>query len=87
MNEQQQSVKSDLRWQCRRGMLELDILLNSFLDEKYQQLSMEEKNQFKNLLDYPDQTLFDLLMGKMQSSDNNVVLLISKVNEKLLLNQ
>ena len=46
MNEQQQSVKSELRWQCRRGMLELDILLNSFLDEKFHQLSIDEKNQF-----------------------------------------
>ena len=86
MNQQQSCVKSDLRWQCRRGMLELDLLLNGFLDEKYHQLTIDEKNQFKNLLDYPDQTLFDLLMGNMQSSDNNVMLLISKVNEKLLLN-
>ena len=86
MNQQQSRVKSDLRWQCRRGMLELDLLLNGFLDEKYHQLTIDEKNQFKNLLDYPDQTLFDLLMGNMQSSDNKVMLLISKVNEKLLLN-
>ena len=86
MNEQQSRVESDLRWQCRRGMLELDLLLNGFLDERYHQLSVEEKNQFKNLLDYPDQTLFDLLMGNMQSSDNNVMLLVTKVNEKLLTN-
>ena len=83
MIEQQQDVQSELRWQCRRGMLELDLLLNGFLDEQYQQLSSDEKNQFKNLLDYPDQTLFDLLMGKMQSSDNEIGLLIKKVNKNM----
>ena len=86
MKEQRSRVESDQRWQCRRGMLELDLLLNGFLDERYHQLSVEEKNQFKNMLDYPDQTLFDLLMGNMQSSDNKVMLLVSKVNEKLLTN-
>ena len=84
MIEQQSSLQSELRWQCRRGMLELDLLLNGFLDECYHQLSAKEKDQFKNLLDYPDQTLFDLLMGKMQSSDNDVVLLVNKVNKNLL---
>ena len=84
MNEQQGSLQSELRWQCRRGMLELDLLLNGFLDESYHQLSAVEKEQFKNLLDYPDQTLFDLLMGNMQSSDNDVVLLVNKVNKNLL---
>ena len=80
----QQDTHSELRWQCRRGMLELDLLLNGFLDEKYHQLSINEKDQFKNLLDYPDQTLFDLLMGKMKSSDRDVALLVNKVNKYLL---
>ena len=65
-------------------MLELDILLNGFLDERYHQLSMQEKEHFTKLLAYPDQTLFDLLMGKMRSSDNNVSLLIQKVNKNLV---
>ena len=83
MIERQPNVQSELRWQCRRGMLELDLLLNGFLDEQYQRLSIDEKDQFKVLLDYPDQTLFDLLMGKMQSSDNEIGLLIKKVNKNI----
>lgn len=84
MNQQLNKNQSELRWQCRRGMLELDLLLNGFLDEKYDQLSTQEKEQFKKLLDYPDQTLFDLLMGKMRSSDNDISLLIQKVNKNLV---
>ena len=82
--KQQKNVASALRWQCRRGMLELDLLLNGFLDESYMHLSNENKKQFDCLLDYPDQTLFDLLMGKMQSSDNEINQLIKKINKNLI---
>lgn len=79
MSLAQLNTQSELRWHCRRGMLELDILLNSFLDKGYHLLSAEEKKQFEVLLDYPDQTLFDLLLEKMQSSDSNVTKLINKI--------
>lgn len=86
MNQRQDKNHSELRWQCRRGMLELDLLFNDFLDESYVLLSIEEKNQFESLLDYPDQTLFDLLMGKMLSSDKNINNLILKINKNLTVN-
>ena len=75
--------QSQLRWHCRRGMLELDLLLNAFLDNAYTKLSDDEKMHFKSMLDYPDQTLFDLLMGNMKSSDSNVHHLIQKINPSL----
>lgn len=53
-------VDSRLRWRCRRGMLELDILLNEFLDKQYTELSIEQKNIFDQVLEYPDQLLYDL---------------------------
>lgn len=80
MRQQNQSA---LRWQCRRGMLELDILLNTFLDNQYENLSPHDKQQFKTLLDYPDQTLVDLLLGKMRSSDKEMDILINKVSSNM----
>lgn len=80
MNALLNNQLSKLRWQCRRGMLELDLLLNSFLDNGYVELSTDEKQQFVMLLDYPDQALFDLLLGKMQSSDNKVSVMLNKIN-------
>jgi len=79
MSFAQLDTESELRWHCRRGMLELDILLNTFLDKGYGLLSDEEKMQFELVLDYPDQTLFDLLIGKMQSSDSDVNNMINKI--------
>jgi len=46
-----------LRWQCRRGLLELDLLLGNFLETQYQQLSDKKKAAFVALLQYSDQEL------------------------------
>jgi antitoxin CptB len=43
-----------LRWQCRRGMLELDILLEAFLEQHYTGLSPTQQRNFIKLLEYPD---------------------------------
>ena len=52
-----------LRWKCRRGMLELDIMLNKFLEEGYQALTKQQQQDFNELLEYPDTVLLELLMG------------------------
>lgn len=70
---------SELKWRCRRGMLELDILLNSYLDKNYSTMSQQQGDLFGEVLDYPDQVLFDLLMGNMQSSDARVNRLVSEI--------
>jgi antitoxin CptB len=63
-------MTTNLRWQCRRGMLELDLLLNNFVDKKAESLSREQHEAFERLLSYPDQTLHDLLLGDAVSSDS-----------------
>jgi len=69
----------DYRWQCRRGMLELDLLLNNFVDKKADALTKQQRESFELLLAYPDQTLLDLLLGNMVSSD----VLISEIIEQI----
>lgn len=70
---------SELKWRCRRGMLELDILLNTYLDRNYNTMSGEQGVLFSRMLDYPDQVLFDLLLGNMQSSDQNIDRLVTDI--------
>ena len=76
-------VDSRLRWRCRRGMLELDILLNDFLDKSYVKLNVAQKNTLDQMLDYPDQLLFDLFLGHMQSSDNSVSDLVQTIRQSI----
>lgn len=52
-----------LRWACRRGMLELDVLLGNFLNEAYVDLSNEQKLSFVGLLQTTDPELFSWLLG------------------------
>ena len=46
-----------LRWQCRRGMLELDEILLRYLEERFVQSSVEEQALFRRLLDVEDPVL------------------------------
>jgi antitoxin CptB len=66
-------------WQCRRGMLELDILLNNFVDKKINDLTKKQKQTFELLLSYPDQTLLDLLLANSVSSDASIATLVLQI--------
>jgi antitoxin CptB len=48
---------SKLKWQCRRGSLELDLLLQHYLDTAYLQADSEEKARFVELLKLDDDEL------------------------------
>lgn len=52
-----------IRWNCRRGMLELDIVLTRFFDRQFPKLSNTEKAQFEQLLYCHDQDLFNWILG------------------------
>lgn len=49
------------RWRCRRGLLELDVVLQRFMDTHYAQLSRTELLQFETLLNLPDNDLWDII--------------------------
>ncbi len=52
-----------LLWRCRRGMRELDVLLERFARERYEHVSSEERRAFARLLDLPDPDLADYFFG------------------------
>ena len=79
MSQHENISQSQLRWRCRRGMLELDLLLSNFVEMEYNHLSQKEASLFSILLDYQDQELLDLLLGKMESSDAMISRIISKI--------
>lgn len=53
-----------LKWACRRGMLELDLLLLAFLENAYPQLDIADKALFQRILKSEDQELFGWLLGR-----------------------
>jgi antitoxin CptB len=57
------------RWRCRRGLLELDIVLQRFMDAYYANLNEAEVQQFEILLDLPDNDLWDMITLKKEAED------------------
>ena len=60
------------RWRCRRGLLELDIILQRFMDQHYAQLDQQELEQFERLLSLPDNDLWDLIAAKQINRDSDL---------------
>jgi len=61
-------LDSRIRWKCRRGLLELDLILSNFLKEKIHTLDNKCLSEFNNLLDYPDPQLLEILLNKEKFS-------------------
>ena len=70
-----------LRWQCRRGMLELDLLLQGFLDNGYERLSHREQACFVRMLKFGDQLLLDWMMGYVVPAEGEYLALIRKIRQ------
>lgn len=73
-----------IRWQCRRGMLELDLLLLGFFDRHYLQLDSAAQSLFEQFLTNNDQDLYSWLVKKETPDDLIFVELINKIcNENI----
>jgi antitoxin CptB len=68
-----------LRWHCRRGMLELDLVLNAFLERHLDALEPREIEAFKRLLALPDPELFDLVMGREELGNVGEAEVLAKI--------
>lgn len=67
------SHPAKLEWACRRGMLELDVLLGNFLKEAYPSLTTDDKILFIKLLNSSDPELFAWIMGHETPADDSVI--------------
>ena len=63
---------SRLKWRCRRGMRELDVLLKRFLEHQYSAASGEIQAAFARLLTMPDPEIYALIMGRKIAEDRQL---------------
>jgi antitoxin CptB len=68
-----------LRWKCRRGMLELDLLLAPFLENEFSSLTESEQQLFIRLLEESDQDLFNWLIQREIPSKPDIAEFINKI--------
>ena len=52
-----------LRWRCRRGMRELDVLLTRYVEERYRDAPAAHQDAFRQLLEAQDGTIYAYCFG------------------------
>ena len=55
-----------IKWDCRRGLLELDLVLQRFLERRFDALDAGQTRDFRELLAYDDNDLLDMVMGRAE---------------------
>jgi antitoxin CptB len=55
-----------LKWKCRRGLLELDLVLARFVERQAPALSGADLAALDELLDYSDNDLWDVITGRSE---------------------
>jgi antitoxin CptB len=58
-----------LRWRCRRGLLENDLVLERFLELHGERLTHGQLEAFNRLLDLEDKRIWDLVSGRREPGD------------------
>lgn len=76
------SKKAKIKWQCRRGMLELDLLLNRFVEERLSHLTEQEFTAFESLLTVPDPLLYAWLMGSENPSNKEQLAIVELIKSQ-----
>lgn len=71
--------KAKITWHCRRGMLELDLLLNRFLSTHIEFLALEEVEVLEKLLTVQDPQLYAWLMGFEQPMQKEFIPLVNLI--------
>jgi antitoxin CptB len=68
-----------LRWRCRRGMKELDLLLTRYVDERYRDATPDEQQAFRQLLDANDPLLHAYFLGRESPPDAVLSSLLERI--------
>lgn len=71
--------KARIKWACRRGMLELDVVIMPFFEECFDSLSEQEQHDFVALLECDDPDLFTWVMQHGRSQDENLAKMVDKI--------
>ena len=73
---------SRLRWRCRRGMRELDMLLLGYIENHYVNAVPAEQKAFRHLLTTPDPDILALLTGRLLTDDEHLSYVIKRLLER-----
>ena len=76
-------LKNKLAWQCRRGMLELDVILIPFLNDFFDHLDTSQQNTFALFLEQADPDIYSWIMGYSDCQDAEFKEIIVLIRDKM----
>lgn len=68
-----------LRWRCRRGMKELDKLLEDYLLNHFETSSPADQDAFQTLLTLPDPLLYGYLFQGLDPEENSLQNIVNQI--------
>jgi antitoxin CptB len=71
-----------IKWKCRRGMRELDLLLREFATKNLKKLDETNLKILDEVLDYDDQSLFDYIFKNISLGNSDHEYFIDKFLKK-----
>lgn len=69
-----------LAWRCRRGMLELDIILQRFIETSFKVLTLDQLRIFDDLLNLPDNEFLEIIQSAKVHKDPRVSQIVKLIN-------
>jgi antitoxin CptB len=72
-----------MRWAARRGMLELDLVLEPFVNARYASLNEQDRERFQQLMICEDQDLFGWFLRREKPADEELAAIVSQILEFL----
>ena len=84
LNTAEYAEAKRLRWQCRRGMREMDMLLERWLDNHFANANASMRSHFAALLQTEDDLLWDWLMAKGAPADAEHAALITQIRTSFI---
>ena len=73
------AAEDRLRWRCRRGTRELDLMLTRYLERGWPRAGAGERAAFERLLDAPDPELHALLTGTAAPAEPELARLLTRL--------
>ena len=68
-----------MRWRCRRGMKELDLLLIRWLDARFDAATEAERGEFEALLELPDPEIAGYLLRRQRPQPAALAALVDSI--------
>ena len=68
-----------LAWLSRRGIKELDLVLQGFLQDGYAEATAAEQQAFASLLEYQDPEILDRIFHGVEDEDAAIAALVQRL--------